>query len=809
MIAENIKIALRSLSKNRSYTAINVIGLATGIAACLLIFRMVWYELGFNKNFKNYGRIVRVVTTERDPSGEEEFSACIPIPAMTAMQQTVPQFEQFARIREIWPTLTVPNPAGGPALKKFAPNTPEIAFFVEPSFVQIFDFEWLNGDPATALSDVGTVVLTKTMAEKCFGSPAAALGQTVTMDNHIQLAVRGVVADPPRNCDFPFLYLVSYKTLEANTDYYFYDRIEWGSCSSNNQAYALLQDPGQWQAASAALATVGEKEYTERDGKRSKTHRLQALADLHHNEDIGHSGSHIVSKNRLWVLTSIGLLILVMACFNFINLATALAAGRAREVGVRKTLGSSRGQLIAQFMTETVAIVLFSVMLGSLVAAACAPLLQHISEVPTDWPFFSEPAVWAFLGTATVSVSMLSGIYPSLVLAGFQPTRAFRKDNSEQVGGVSVRKVLVVGQFAIAQALIVGTLVTISQLDYIQKMDLGFSKDLIYNFSFASDSASQSKLDVLKLRLSQLPAVEMVTFGSDRPASGNTWSSNFGLGRGSNDAPFNTSLKFCDADFQRTYGLKLVAGRWLEPSDTMREVVVNETMLRKLGVSPEEALQKELRLGGRRHRPVVGVVKDFHSHSVHSELEALTMTTRREFYGECGLKIRPDRMAEAAPAIQKIFDETFPEQVFSGNWYDESIARFYRDENRFSATCKGFAVLAVLIACLGLLGLAAHAAARRTKEIGIRKVLGASVAGITGLLAKDFLKLVIVAIVIASPVAYYFMQKWLADFVYRIEIQWWVFAGAGLAAVAIAFLTVSYQSVKAALSNPVKSLRNE
>ena len=809
MIAEHIKIALRSLAKNRSYTAINVIGLATGIAACLLIFRMVWYELGFNKNFKNYARIARVVTTERDPSGEEEFSPCIPIPAMAAMQQTVPQFEQFARIRETWPTLTVPNPAGGPALKKFAPNTPEIAFFVEPSFVQIFDFEWLNGDPATALGDVNTIVLTKTMAEKCFGSPAAALGQTLTMDNHIQLAVRGVVTDPPRNCDFPFLYLVSYKTLEVNTDYYFYDRTEWGSCSSNNQVYALLNDPGQWQAASAALATVGEKEYTERDGKRSKTHRLQALADLHHNEDIGHSGSHIVSKNRLWVLTSIGLLILVMACFNFINLATALAAGRAREVGVRKTLGSSRGQLIAQFMTETVAIVLFSVVLGSLVAAACAPLLQHISEVPTDWPFFSEPAVWAFWGTAAVSVSLLSGIYPSLVLAGFQPTRAFRKDSSEQVGGVSVRKVLVVGQFAIAQALIVGTLVTISQLDYIQKMDLGFSKELIYNFSFASDSASQSKLDVLKLRLSQLPAVEMVTFGSDRPASSNTWGSNFALGRGSNDAPFNTSLKFCDADFQKTYGLKLVAGRWLEPSDTMREVVVNETMLRKLGVSPEEALQKELRLGGRRHRPVVGVVKDFHSHSAHSELEALTMTTRREFYGECGLKIRPDRMAEAVPAIQKLFDETFPEQVFSGSWYDESIARFYRDENRFAATCKGFAVLAVLIACLGLLGLAAHAAARRTKEIGIRKVLGASVLGITGLLAKDFLKLVVAAVVIATPAAYFFMQSWLSDFVYRIDIQWWMFVGAGLAAVLIAFLTVSFQSVKAALANPVQSLRSE
>ena len=325
-----------------------------------------------------------------------------------------------------------------------------------------------------------------------------------------------------------------------------------------------------------------------------------------------------------------------------------------------------------------------------------------------------------------------------------------------------------------------------------------------------TDSATIARQSILKERLLQIPSVESVSLCSDQPSSDNTWSSNFRYGTHSEDEPFNISLKYCDADHQKTYGFRLKAGRWLEPSDTIREVIVNETMLRKLGVANvEEAIGQPFRIGGRRMMTVVGVVEDFHTHSLREEHEPTLLTTRKRFYSQTGIKIRPDNVQATTASIQRVFDEVLPEQVFDGGFLDERIANFYTDENRFSATCKGFGLLAIFISCLGLLGLAAHAAQRRTKEIGVRKVLGASVTGITGLLAKDFLKLVIVSFVLVTPLAWWAMNKWLADFAYRIDIQWWMFAVAGVAAVTIAFLTVSFQSVRAALANPVESLRSE
>lgn len=504
-------------------------------------------------------------------------------------------------------------------------------------------------------------------------------------------------------------------------------------------------------------------------------------------------------------------LVLLMACFNFINLSTAQALRRSQEVGVRKTLGSSRGNLFAQFMSETALITIFSSLLGVVMATLASPLLKHISEVPAELPFLSQGLLWLFLGALTLAVTLLSGFYPALVLAGFNPVQALKNDVSKRaVGGATVRKGLVVFQFAIAQALIVGTIITLSQLDYIRNMDLGFDQELVYTFDISGDSLSQSKMAGFKQRLLQLPGVESVAFGSDQPSSGSTWMTNFSFGRGMPDQKFNTNIKFCDGDYQKTYGIRLAAGRWLEQSDTTKEYLINETLMRKVGISKaEEVIGKEVRLGGGRYRPVVGVIKDFHAHSAHQEIAPMVIGTRLERMYGAGVKINPKNMAAATAAIQREFDATYPEQVFDANWFDESLAQFYMDENRFAATCKGFGGLAIFISCLGLLGLAAHAAQRRTKEVGVRKVLGASVPSIIALLSKEFLALVLIAVVIASPLAWFFMQKWLSDFVYHIDIQWWMFVVAGMAAIGIAFLTVSYQSIKAALANPVKSLRSE
>jgi predicted permease len=811
MLVNNLKLALRTLSKQKGFALLNILGLSVGVASMLLIFRMVQYELSFNKNFQHYDRIVRVCTQEKGLEGQEGFTRGVPVPAMLVMKNTIPQFAANSRIKEYWPTVLVPNPTGGAPLKKFNTEEGEIAFFAENSFLEIFDFKWLAGEKNKVLQEPNTVVLSKKNAIKCFGTWQNAVGQTVLLDNE-PMMIQGVIEDAPTHCDFPVSMLVSYQTLISNAGKYEYSE-DWGSTSSNDQIFALLHDPSQFREANIAIEKVGRKEY-DRDGAGQnayKGHLLQPLSDMHFDDRFGTFATHVISKSRLWILTSIGLLILLMACFNFINLSTATALSRSKEVGVRKTLGGSQSALFSQFMTETALVVCFSVGLGTVLAWAGLPLLERISEVPTEHPFLEQPTLWVFVAGLSILVTFLSGFYPALVLAGFNPIKALKNDLFTQASsGNGLRKGLVILQFLIAQALIVGTIITLGQLDYIRNMDMGFRKELVYTFNLAGDSLSQTRLGGFKQRLLQIPGVEAVTFSSDQPSSGSTWMTNFAIGRGTRDQRFSTSMKFCDADFQKAYGMKLLAGRWLEPGDTVKEYLVNETLLKKAGVTnPEAALNMELRLGSGKWRQIVGVVKDFHSHSAHQELEPMVLTSNLERFYTAGAKISPQNIKPATEAIQRTFDETFQEQVFDASFFDEQIADFYIDENRFADTCKGFGAIAIFISCLGLLGLATHAARRRTKEIGIRKVLGAGVSNITLLLAKDFLKLVLIAVVLASPIAYYLMDKWLADFSYRIDIQWWMFALAGIAAMIIAFTTVSFQSIKAALANPVKSLKSE
>ena len=810
MFQNNLKIALRTLRKNKVYSIVTLVGLTVGVAAALLIYRMVSYELSFNKNFEEYDRIYRVVHEEVEADGTVERGRCTPVPAMDAMEETVSQFEIMSRAKEVWATLALPDPNGGPPLKKFNMEDAETALLVEPSFSDIFGLEWLAGDAATALQAPNSIVLTERWVGKFFDSPEAAMGQLIMVDNIVLLTVRGVIADLPSNCDFNFPFLFSWETQKNYPDHFFYSE-HWGSCSSNDQVFALLNNPGQEEAANAALAKVGEEEYLDRATGETRRHLLQPLSDLHYNEDIGHSGTHRISMSRLRVLSGIGILILIMACFNFINLATAQSALRAKEVGVRKTLGGQRGQLISQFMSETGIIVLLAVIFGVNIAAMSAPLLKHISDVPDALPFFSDPTVWAFLGIMAVAVTLLAGLYPSLALASFKPVTAIRNRVQKGVfGGVAVRKSLVVLQFIIAQGLIVGTLVTLSQLDFIQSRDLGFSKDLIYTFNVGVDSSALSRQLGLKQELLQIPTVESISFSSDKPLSGNTWAQNFRYASRPEDERYSITTKFCDADYQKTYGMEMLVGKWYEPSDTIKDGVVNMTLLRKLGVqNPEEAVGQNVYLGGRRPVRITGVVADFHTYSLHDETRPLLITTLKDYYWDVAVKIRPDDIAGSLAAIQRSFDKVMPEQVFEGRFFDEHIARFYEADNRLASTCKGFGLLAILISCLGLFGLATHAAQQRVKEIGVRKVLGATTAGIIGLLSKDFLKLVVIALIVASPLAYYFMENWLQDFAYRIDIQWWVFVLAGVLAVLVAFLTVGFQSVRAALVNPVESLRSE
>jgi putative ABC transport system permease protein len=812
MFKNNLTLAFRHLLKNKMYTAINIFGLAVSIAACLLIWRILRYELSFNQNFPKHERIVRVLREIKGlPQGDFQFRG-FPLPAMTEIKTQMRDFEATSQVREDFPTIIVPNPKGGAPLQKMRGEEGEIAFFVEPDFFKIFDFNWLTGDPKTALNETGSIVLSRKVAEKCFQTAEKALGQTVSLNNQIPVIVRGVIENLPENCDFPIFALTSYATLRANADYYFFRETDWDNSRSSDNFYALLRKKEAILDVAAPLAEVARVQFDRASADRKLKMKLvmQPLDAFHFDEKVGNSVVPAISKSRLWILGSIGFLILTMACFNFINLATALASSRAKEVGVRKAIGGAKSALIAQFMTETSLIVAFSVALGAFLAKLLVPLLSKISDVPATQPFFNDSKIWLFLGIISAIVAIISGLWPSFVLAGMTPIRALKNiGTGERSGTFSLRKGLVVAQFAIAQALIIGAIVTISQLDFIQKMDLGFSKNLVLTAGFGSDSTSLLKIDALKRRFLEVSTIESVSFSADQPASNNTWQGNFAFGIGSEDQDFNAALKHCDVDYQKTYGLQMVAGKWFEASDTAQKYVINETMCHKIGVEPTAAIGQSIRLGGGIWLPVCGVVKDFHSHSAHEAHEAILMLPTRLFYSQMGIKMKTGNLAATTESARKAFESTFPDQIFESRFLDESVADFYKSAERFSIFCKIIAAIAILIGCLGLFGLASHTAEKRRKEIGVRKVLGASVGSLTALLARDFLILVLVAVIVAAPISIYFMQKWLSDFAFRIQISWWMIAITAFGAVSIAFLTVSFQAIKAALADPVKSLRSE
>jgi len=812
MFYNNLKIAFRTLLKNKIYTFINMIGLMVGIAAVLLIYRMVSYELSFNKNFVNQDRIVRVIATDPGDVSENPLTVCIPVAAMRAIRTDVPQFEKVARIRETWITLTAPGKTEESPIKKFSNGRDDVAFYADPEFDDIFKLNWLTGDNVATLGQPSNIMLSRFWAEKFFNNWEDATGKVIKLDNFIPLTIQGVFEDLPTSTDFPLTCLISYSTLELKQHRNYLglsDDDSWGSCSSNNQVYALLKDENQTEAANAVLANIGKDNYRKEANGKRRTHLTQPFSMLHYDEELSNSGNRTPLR-FIKILIFIGILILLIASFNFINLATSQATQRAKEVGVRKTLGGRPSQLIVQFMSETALIVGMAIIFGMLLAELALPLLQYVSEVPLEQPFLAEPKIWFLLAGIFILVTLLAGLYPAFVLSSYRPVEALTRNiKTRSLGGINLQRTLVIAQFVVSSMLIISAIITIKQLNYIQNQDLGFKENLVYNFGINTDSLSLSKHTVLKQKLKALPDITQVSLSSDQPLSDNTWSGNFRIESRSEDETFETTFKFVDDNYHNTFGLELIAGKWLSPSDTFRQIIINETFVRKVKLgTPEEALLKKVRVWGKFY-PIVGVVKDFHTHSFHTAHQPLAMSSRKDFYWMAAVKMTNNNIQASLAGIQKVFDEIYPEQVLNGQFMDERIQQYYEDEQRTSSLCKGFGLLAIFISCLGLLGLAMHAAARRTKEIGVRKVLGASIGNIVTLLSKDFILLVFIALIIAIPIAWYGMSNWLEDFAYHIDLHWSIFLLAGITAILVAFITVGIQGFRAAVADPIRALRDE
>jgi len=796
-----LRTAWQNLRSHKAYAAINTIGLAIGIAASVLVFLLIQYETGYDNFHKDKERIYRIVAANKTPEGMS-YSKGSALPVAEALRLNYPQLEHVARIyarKEKQITLLNDNANVNAPQKKFKENI----LYAEPEFFDIFNFPFLAGDPKTALSAINTAVLTQETAEKYFGDWHAAIGKLIKYDNDRVFKVTGILKNTPSNTDFPLHVVFSFKSSvreDISTD--------WAGQDGSLNTFVVLPENSSAQQFEKELGALAKKhtpaEYA------NLGYALQPLGQIHYERAFGTFSGKTFSKELITALSLIGLFLLIIACINFINLATAQAVNRSKEVGIRKVLGSSKAQLVMQFLTETFLITLASVIIAMGIAFIALPLLNHLLQTSVKIRFGFP--LFAFLSGLMIGVTLLSGLYPAIVLSGFNPITVLKnKFTSKAVGGFSMRRVLVVFQFVIAQALIMGTLIVVSQMDFFQNAAVGFDKEAIVTVPMANDTAGRAKADALKIQLQQQAGVKNVSLSAFSPMDQAGWDDDFKFDNAVKKAGFKTDFKWADADYFKTYSIQFIAGRPYSPADTVSGFVVNEMMAKKLGFKDVEGiLGKKISFWeGKIEAPVVGVVKNFNGYSLKDAMKPMVLSSNKMFYRLINIKIEPQQAAQTLAAIERLWNRAYPDFIYEYRFLDDTIAGYYKQENQLAQLYKIFAGIAIFISCLGLYGFVSFMAVRRTKEVGIRKVLGASVGNILYLFSREFTVLIGIAFLIAGPVAYYIMHRWLQNFAYRIDIGIGIFLSTVLIAELIAWCTVGYQAIKAAIANPVRSLRTE
>lgn len=799
MLKNYLIITFRKLNRQKNYTLINVLGLALGLACCLFIFLIIQYELRFDRFHKKYDRIYRLVTDEKI---NDLISPTMgtPIPMAPALRNDFPNLEKVTAIFGMFGGLFSIT-RDDHTTHRFQEN--DRVAFVEPEFFEIFDFPWLAGDPKS-LAEPNVVALTAATAKKFFGA-ADPLGRTIRMDNQADLKVIGLLQDLPIHTDFPFNIFISWKTVPLTG----MPMDSWTNLSSNVNTYVLFAPNDSPPALEKQLVDFKNKYHPEAQDANKRLHKLQPLSAVHYDGRYGNFSQRTTSKTTLWALGWIGAFLLITACINFINMATAQAINRAREVGVRKVLGAWRSQLIMQYLGEALIITLLGAACAVVLAELLLPNLNSLLKLQIEFHPFSNLSFFLFLLSLVVAVSLLAGLYPAFVLSRFMPALALKsKVRASSGGGLTLRRGLVVFQFVISQLLIIGTIIVTMQMDYFRNKEMGFDQNAIVVVPLPSNEAPL--LQALRNQLLQNSQIHNVTFGWASAASGNVWDTNLRHTLRGVEETFASDLKFADAEYIPTYNLKLIAGRNYTASDTTTELVVNETFAQKLGFAPRDMIGKTLKLGRRPYYlPIVGVVQDFHARPLQEGIRPCLLAARRTAYQEASIKINAQNVKDAMTHIENVWSATFPEFVYSFEFLDRRIAGFYQQEQLMSQLFRAFSAIAIFIGCIGLLGLISFMAAQRTKEIGVRKVLGATVGNILGLFLKEFAALVAIAFVVAAPIAYFTMNDWLTNFAYRINIGAGVFVLTIVLTLLIAVVTVGYRAVRAALANPAEALRYE
>ncbi|MBC7892156.1 MAG: ABC transporter permease [Sphingobacteriaceae bacterium] len=789
MIRNFIKTTGRNLLRNRGYATINLVGLTLGLGVVLVLFWIVRFEYGFDRYHAKADRLYKV----RDLDKFGEMQSHVPQGAINALRRQIPGVEKAANVRGI--------PPGALRVGQQLFDLKNV-FFVEPDFLEMIDAGWLQGSPRQSLSLPNQVVLDEPTAKRFFrGNP---IGRVIRMDNKTDLTVTGVIRQAPANSEFQFPMLISYETMKRLEDKY--SEEYWGGGDSFQHGYVLLK-PGTYPASVEAALT---KLVLKRKNQASaRSYNLLPMAEAHF-DPTNDPFNYFMPTWMLYTLMGIGSVLIVIACINFINLATVQATQRSREIAVRKVLGSSRGQLVAQFLGETALLVAGALALGSVLGTwLLAYADQLLNTKVTGSNPWDGPTVGFLLLLGGV-VTVLAGLYPALVLSGFQPVQALRNRGALPRRGVPLRQALVVTQFVVAQVLVICTLLGVQQVRYMAGKDLGYNREAVVAVQIPERRQEAAMRERLRTQLLQRPEIKAVSFGLATPASdrNNWWDTIEHPSLPNGEATFR--LQHVDERYFDFFEVPLLAGRTLTPADSAaRSVVINEKAMRDLGFrEPHRVLGQSIKYWGEK-RTIVGVVKDYHSQDLKSKLIPHVFAYSAWNFQSVSVRVDPRRIQPALQAIEQAWKAQFPNHYFKYQFLDDTLRTFYENERKLANFLTLFALVGIFIGCLGLFGLVSFVVTQRTKEIGVRKVLGATVASIVSLLSKDFLKLVFVAFVIAAPIAWYAMRQFLQEYEYKITIEWWVFAVAGGLAVGIALLTVSFQSIKAALTNPVKSLRSE
>ncbi|HEU4858738.1 MAG TPA: FtsX-like permease family protein [Chitinophagaceae bacterium] len=818
MITKNISIIIRRFTRQKLTTALHIVGLTLGITVCLLIGLFVKYELSFDAYESKADRTYRLTSVWVD-FGKKEFHYSSPFPLADQIRKDVPGLEYVTKVHHPFQAIIEINPA-----KRFKQDQ---VMLTDPEFLDVFDVKVVKGNAHETLRKPYQAVLTESTAEKFFGNEDP-LGKTFIYNDSFNVTVGSIIKDFPGNTHLPASMLLSFSD---NEKYLMTSTTHYGSVSGGSTFIVLPNGTKPGAGLKAALKSINDRFINNQPWMAKGTHvetDIQPLSDVHFNAKYAGGGEWVKAINTqwLWFFGAVGFAVLILACINFINLSTAQSLSRAKEVGVRKSIGAGRFQLIRQFLSEALMLVLFAAIISVIIAKLALPYINELTGKQITFEIWQSPVIMISLLTGIFLTALMAGIYPAWIITRFNPASVL-KSGSVNTGRQSpfLRKGLVVTQFSISICLLIGLLLIGKQMNYLRHKNLGFDKDNIVMMRLPPGD-NIAKKELLAAEFKTIPGVKDWSFSSSPPSGGeNThWGTMMSLVGREDPSRKQVTTIMTDDRFCTMYGLQLKAGRFFTIADTIAvsetlpegqrfpRSVVNEKLVKELGfASNEEALGKRFWTGlNGWHAEITGVVADFNIGSLREAIKPTLITQYIPFADKVGIKIQsgtdiPTVITQANTKFKKIF----PEGIFEYNFLDQQLDALYKSEMRLFSLFKIFSVLAMLISCLGLWGLITFAAQQRVKEIGIRKILGASVSNLVSMLAKDFILLVCIAIVIAVPLAYLGINKWLQDFAFRINIGWTAFVIGGAAAILIALITVSFQAIRAAITNPVKSLRTE